>query len=94
LKKEDLKQGCIEISYRKFEILEERIREVEKEYRADSIVPDFDKIIALSKSPWDFLNYLIWYEETADDNDGTNLEVSAAIEQAWDYINHILSLHK
>lgn len=94
MKKEDLKEGCISMSYSRFEILTKRIVDRTKnEYVAGDLVPDFDKIIAVAKKPWDFLNYLIWYEETADDDDGNNVGVIDAVEQAWDYINYIVELH-
>ncbi len=86
MNKTDIYDGCIKMTHAQFDDIESRMQKME--YRADKLVPDFDKAIEVADNAEDFLQYLIWYEATVDECE----ETADAVDEAWDYINQMVIL--
>lgn len=86
MNKTDIYDGCIKMTHAQFDSIEDNMQKME--YRADKLVPDFDKAIDVSENPEEFLKYLIWYEATVSEC----TETADAVDEAWDYINQMVIL--
>ena len=81
----------INMSYKKYEMMQKQILDSTDGFSAGGVIPDFGKVIEIAENKWELLKYLIWYINTAE---GTDPGVLDAIDEASDYIDSILQLHK